>query len=59
MKNNEQQYGNLSDEQFEQYLALIKRMYERMQRENSWPWVSQTDEPTPPEQQQVQGPKAN
>ncbi|EHK57085.1 hypothetical protein MAXJ12_11717 [Mesorhizobium alhagi CCNWXJ12-2] len=39
MKNKEKQYGNLNDEQFEQYLSLIKRMYERMEAENSWPWV--------------------
>ncbi len=38
---------NLGDEQFEQYLALIKRMYERMEKENSWPWVVVTEPDTP------------
>ncbi len=23
----------------EQYIALLKRMYERMERDNSWPWI--------------------
>ncbi len=27
------------DPHLEQYLALCKRMYLRMQRENSWPWL--------------------
>ncbi len=25
--------------ELEQYLSLAKRIYERMERENSWPWV--------------------
>ena len=41
MENRDYQLVDLNDEQFEQYLALIKRMYERMQSENSWPWVEE------------------
>ena len=26
------------EEHFEEHLALIKRVYERMQRDDSWPW---------------------
>lgn len=38
MENFENEGAGLSDEQLEQYLALVKRMFERMERENSWPW---------------------
>ncbi|WP_284375171.1 hypothetical protein [Amylibacter marinus] len=27
----------------EQYLALCQRMYERMEREGSWPWADDPD----------------
>ena len=27
----------------ERYLALCKRIYERMERENSWPWLDSTE----------------
>lgn len=29
------------NEDFEQYLALCQRIYERMEREGSWPWEDQ------------------
>jgi hypothetical protein len=25
------------------YLAIAKRMYERMERDNSWPWVKEKE----------------
>ena len=40
MKEQEQQP---SDEQLERYIELCKRIYERMRRENSWPWLSCDD----------------
>ncbi|MBP6379091.1 MAG: hypothetical protein KA312_01600 [Sphingorhabdus sp.] len=27
------------DDFIEQYVEICKRMYDRMERENSWPWV--------------------
>jgi len=33
----------MEDDQFERYLALCKRMYERMQRDGSWPWADSQD----------------
>lgn len=55
-----QNFGNeetgLTDEQLEQYLALLTRMYERMARENSWPWLSHKNSSRAPDQQQVQDP---
>lgn len=29
--------------ELEQYLALCQRIYERMEREGSWPWFDSTD----------------
>ena len=32
-------YGAMKDEQsFERYLELCKQVFERMEREGSWPW---------------------
>jgi len=31
--------------ELEQYIGLLKRMYERMERENSWPWLGEQVEP--------------
>jgi hypothetical protein len=33
----------MNDEHLERYLALCKRIYERMEREGSWPWADETD----------------
>jgi hypothetical protein len=33
----------LSDEQFRRYLELCRRVYERMRRENRWPWSDSPD----------------
>lgn len=33
----------MNDDQLERYLELCKRMFERMQRENSWPWADSQD----------------
>ena len=35
---------NHSSSEFERYVALVKRLYERMERENSWPWENEEDE---------------
>ena len=29
--------------ELERYLALCQRIYERMERDNSWPWLDSTD----------------
>jgi len=31
------------DKYLEQYLALCQRIYERMEREGSWPWGDEPD----------------
>ncbi len=31
--------------QLERYLALCKRTYEDMERNGTWPWAKQTDNP--------------
>lgn len=36
-------------ERLERYLALCKRMYERMRREGSWPWRDGADRGDEPE----------
>jgi hypothetical protein len=28
----------MNDEQFERYLELCRRIFERMRRDDSWPW---------------------
>ncbi len=74
--NNEEELDeSASSPELAAYIALCRRMYERMlregfpwetdveredriRRENSFPWASQADEPTPPEQQQAQHPRA-
>lgn len=33
----------LSDQQFQRYLELCRRVYERMRRENRWPWTDSPD----------------
>lgn len=33
----------LTNEQFEDYLALCQRMYDRMEHEHSWPWAKIAD----------------
>lgn len=33
------------NDEFEQYLALCQRIYERMEREGSWPWLEQDSTP--------------
>lgn len=33
----------MEDDQLERYLELCKRMYERMQRDGSWPWADSQD----------------
>ena len=33
----------LTDEQFQRYLELCRRVYERMRRENRWPWTDSPD----------------
>ena len=33
-----------NDQHFDQFLALCQRVYERMEREGSWPWL---DSPNP------------
>ena len=32
------------DKHLEQYLELCQRMYERMERENSWPWADRNND---------------
>ena len=35
------------EQRFEQFIELCKRIYERMEREGSWPWPDEpTDTPT-------------
>ena len=41
-----QHSDNLPPE-FEQYLALCQRVYERMEREGSWPWKTGWDSTLP------------
>ncbi len=31
--------------ELERYLALCKRIYERMEREGTWPWPDDPDQP--------------
>ena len=31
--------GGMTEKQFEQYMDLCRRMFERMERDNSWPWL--------------------
>jgi hypothetical protein len=33
----------LTDEQFQRYLELCRRVYERMRRKNRWPWTDSPD----------------
>jgi hypothetical protein len=33
----------MTDEQFDRYMALCKRLFERMRRENAWPWMDSPD----------------
>jgi hypothetical protein len=38
----------MTDEQrFEQFIELCKRIFERMEREGSWPWPEDKGEPPP------------
>lgn len=40
--------------ELEQYLALCKRIYERMERESSWPWADDWKEaPDSPDWQKM------
>jgi hypothetical protein len=32
-------------QQLDQYLALCKRIYERMERDGTWPWPSWEEQP--------------
>jgi hypothetical protein len=34
---------HMTEEQFERYMDLCRRMFERMRRENSWPWLDSLD----------------
>ena len=39
-------YDGRMDKHLEQYLALCQRIYERMEREGSWPWAdAETNNP--------------
>jgi hypothetical protein len=40
---NDQRTTRLTDEQFERYLDLCRRMFERMRDEGSWPWADSPD----------------
>jgi hypothetical protein len=33
----------MEDERLKQYIALCKRIYERMEQEGSWPWRDSQD----------------
>ena len=35
--------GAMNDDQLDRYLELCRRMYERMRRENAWPWADSQD----------------
>jgi hypothetical protein len=35
--------GGMTDEQFERYLEFCKRLFEKMRRENAWPWTDSPD----------------
>lgn len=35
------------DDHLNEHLELCKRVYERMRRENSWPWVVKADSTEP------------
>ena len=39
--------SGLTAAELERYVELCKRMYERMQRDNSWPWVAVTEPNNP------------
>lgn len=34
---------DMTDEQFERYMEVCRRMFERMRRENAWPWLDSPD----------------
>jgi hypothetical protein len=34
---------HMTDEQFERYMDLCKRLFEKMRRENAWPWLDSPD----------------
>lgn len=34
---------HMTDEEFERYLDLCKRLFEKMRRENVWPWTDSPD----------------
>jgi hypothetical protein len=36
------------DEHLNEHLELCKRIYERMKRENSWPWLENGEQPDSP-----------
>ena len=44
--------GRMTEEQrFEQFIELCKRIFERMEREGSWPWPDdEIDKPPKPEE---------
>jgi hypothetical protein len=33
----------MTEEQFERYLEFCKRLFEKMRRENAWPWTDSPD----------------
>ena len=37
------------EQQFQRYLRLCQRIYERMEAENSWPWKTEDPDSTDPE----------
>jgi len=39
-------HGSMKDKQsFQQFLELCQQVFERMEREDSWPWHDQSDSP--------------
>jgi len=44
----------MTDEQrFEQFIELCKRIYERMEREGSWPWSTDTSGLKPEDEEET------
>lgn len=33
----------MTDEQFDRYIEFCKRLFEKMRRENVWPWMDSPD----------------